>query len=547
MIKLGKSDIGGEVISILTRGMYSDPRDSLREYVQNGIDAGAKNIDIKIRQEIVVVVDDGKGMNHTTMRKAISIGISDKNPKENVGFMGIGIYSSFHLCDKLVIFSKEKNKNPNKLVFNFKRMRDILEYQKEGRFSSKIDDSQLIALQTLLEKHTELYEIDKEEFPKVGTRVEMEGINPIFFKSLHKFKEVTNYLEQVIPLPFNPKFKWGKLIQNKIDEICKKYGRVFKLINVNLQINEKTAKLFRPYLDDKFDPKPLDPTFHELKKDKNFFGVAWGCLNSSNNAIKDKKLRGFLIKKQGFSIGTRNDLAKYFGRRTLFNRYIGEIIVVHPRLLPNAPRTDFEISSLRTTFNSLLQTMASVYSKEASRHQELRKSAEELNGAIAYVKETKANLKFYVDNDEKLLDIIVKLVGLRDSLKKRKQRGFIPEERLKDEEKIKKSIINLIKEIKQILFLKSKKRKREKLKTTKQLASDLTKMPKEIKLDSKEPEFENLIEVTKYLEIELNDDLKKIFRIIDEEFIQTSSDTTEEYKMKLKKLKQDIEEAIAED
>ena len=106
-----KHDIGAEIISILTKGMYSDPRDALREYVQNGIDANAQNIEIKIRGNSIVVEDDGCGMDEETMRKAVRIGISDKNPNVDVGFRGIGIYSSFHLCDNLCIYSRPKTDN----------------------------------------------------------------------------------------------------------------------------------------------------------------------------------------------------------------------------------------------------------------------------------------------------------------------------------------------------------------------------------------------------------------------------------------------------
>ena len=62
-IKLTKHDIGAEIISILTKGMYFDPRDALREYVQNGIDANAQNIEIKIRGNSIVVEDDGCCLN----------------------------------------------------------------------------------------------------------------------------------------------------------------------------------------------------------------------------------------------------------------------------------------------------------------------------------------------------------------------------------------------------------------------------------------------------------------------------------------------------
>src|SRR3989344_8778519 len=123
MVILKKTDIGAEIISILTKGIYLDTRDALREYIQNGVDARAKNISIKIRHDSIVVQDDGSGMTHDIMRRAVRLGVSDKNPSKNVGFMGIGIYSAFHLCSQLIIYSRASDEGPNKLSFDFQAMR----------------------------------------------------------------------------------------------------------------------------------------------------------------------------------------------------------------------------------------------------------------------------------------------------------------------------------------------------------------------------------------------------------------------------------------
>ena len=233
-IKLTKHHIGGELISILTRGMYQDPRDTLREYVQNGVDANAKSIDIKIRGNSIIVEDDGHGMDEATMLKAIRVGISDKNPTLDVGFRGIGIYSSFHLCDGLHIYSKSKKDNPHVLIFDFKGMRKVLEQQQNARIEGKLTGDELVDLQTLLEKHTEFKKIDVADFQKeAGTRVEMIGIDPAFFKSLSRFEEVADYLRQVVPLHFDhEKFKWAKSIETEIHNICKEHKAEFKLIEL---------------------------------------------------------------------------------------------------------------------------------------------------------------------------------------------------------------------------------------------------------------------------------------------------------------------------
>ena len=47
-MRFNKFDIGAEIIAILTRGMYPDPKDALREYIQNGVDAKANHKKEKI-------------------------------------------------------------------------------------------------------------------------------------------------------------------------------------------------------------------------------------------------------------------------------------------------------------------------------------------------------------------------------------------------------------------------------------------------------------------------------------------------------------------
>ncbi|MFH1607214.1 MAG: ATP-binding protein [Nanoarchaeota archaeon] len=543
MIKLRKSDFGGDIISILTRGMYSDPRDSLREYVQNGVDAGAKNISIKIRQNNIIIEDDGIGMALDVMRRAIRLGVSDKNPKKNVGFMGIGIYSSFHLCNKLIIYSKIDNEKPNKLTFNFKLMRDILDKQKEERFNNKIEDEEVISLQPLLEDSIDLISISEEDFPKVGTTVEMEGIESEFFKSLSRFEEVANYLEQTIPLPFNPRFKWAKIIEERIESICKKHNATFELINLTLQINEESAKLYRPYLDSSFDPEPLKPFFIEIKRANDFFGVAWGCLNSARGTIKNQ-LRGFLIRKQGFAIGQRDNLLKYFKRQTFFNRYIGEVVIVHPQLLPNAPRTEFEFSPLRIVFDESLRSVANQFNEKANYYQETSKSEQAINDAIDYVKETKAQLNFYSENSDKLAEVLWYLNDHLDSLKKRDNKGYIKEVKQESYNDIVKQIKTVRDEVRSLIDIKRKK-KHVTVKSDATIANEVKNIPEKGET-TPEPEYNSLIEVIMSMGIDLSDELKIVIQLIDDQYFQTTNNT-DEYYLKLKRFKQDIEERLDDD
>lgn len=547
-IRITKQDIGGEIISILTKGMYPDPRDAFREYVQNGIDANANNMKIKIRGKSIAIEDDGDGMDEDTMRRAVKVGISDKHPKSDVGFRGIGIYSSFHLCDKLHIYSRYKSKTPRLLAFDFKAMRDFLEQQQIDRQKGKLSGNDLIDLQSILKENIELRKLETTEFPNIGTRVEMIGIESHFFKSLAKFEEVAEYLRQVVPLHFNTKeFKWAKEIENKITDTCKKNKTEFRLINLSLQVNTHTEELYRPYTDKLFKEEPLKPSFKRVKMGKEFFGVSWGCLNSARKKIADKELRGFLVVKQGFAIGKREVIVKYFGRTTFFDRYIGEIIVVHPDLLPNAPRTDFEVSSLRALFHEALTSISSHYNNIANLHQEYSKGDEALDEAIENLMRIEARIPYSSENTERLIDFAVEVKNIRKEINGRTIRNGLREDRKEDAEHVVKSARAIEKEIQNLIAEVRKKSKAKGSRKTPESKSRerLGKLPKTKRKRKTLEAPESLVELFDSVDFPVTEELEDILEILDEKFIQASANNTAEYLLILKYLQEEIEEVIS--
>src|SRR2546428_14111599 len=86
-------DIGIMLLESNTRGLYHDPLNSVREYVQNEFDAGAKTIKVTVVGDRLTITGDGSGMSHEDLISAKRVGFSDKNPRYQVGFRGIGIWS----------------------------------------------------------------------------------------------------------------------------------------------------------------------------------------------------------------------------------------------------------------------------------------------------------------------------------------------------------------------------------------------------------------------------------------------------------------------
>ncbi len=96
-VPVGNEEIGGELLNILSKGLYTNPLDAIREYVQNSIDAYANEVEIQVTGNSVYVLDYGMGMNREQLLQAREFGVSTKSIEQNVGFRGIGIYSGFDL------------------------------------------------------------------------------------------------------------------------------------------------------------------------------------------------------------------------------------------------------------------------------------------------------------------------------------------------------------------------------------------------------------------------------------------------------------------
>lgn len=105
-LALEPEEVGGSFWTFF-QGLYSDARDAIREYAQNGVDAGASIIRVTVSGPRVVITDNGFGMDKETFRKSRRFGISDKNAAKHVGFRGIGVYSAFGMCESLTITTRQ--------------------------------------------------------------------------------------------------------------------------------------------------------------------------------------------------------------------------------------------------------------------------------------------------------------------------------------------------------------------------------------------------------------------------------------------------------
>ena len=170
-------DIGGELLPIITKGIYPDHRDTLREYIQNAIDANATNVRIVILGSTIMIEDDGDGMTLKQSEDAIRIGLSDKQPEKQVGFRGVGIYSSYDLSSSLQIITKPKDgSRPSRMTFDWNSIKGKLLNEHASRLEGH---PSRLSLEELLTDSVFVTEDDTNVLPSHGTKVIIAGVDPI--------------------------------------------------------------------------------------------------------------------------------------------------------------------------------------------------------------------------------------------------------------------------------------------------------------------------------------------------------------------------------
>ena len=170
-------EVGPELLDILSRGLYSDAKDAIREYVQNGVDAEATGVTITVRGPRATIRDDGLGMDWDTLRRARRFGISDKSPHIHVGFRGIGIYAAFGMCETMRITTRQAGTDELlHLEIRFGDMRRIIEQERVSEDKSGVGLTEVLEDFTLFGRKSYLSDSLDDHFTLISPGGNHAGI-----------------------------------------------------------------------------------------------------------------------------------------------------------------------------------------------------------------------------------------------------------------------------------------------------------------------------------------------------------------------------------
>ena len=368
-------ELGGELLDILSRGLYTDAKDALREYVQNSVDAHAQTVHITIDGPVATIRDDGDGMDFETLRRARRLGASDKGILSNVGFRGIGIYAAFGICETLTIHTHQAEDNDLwSMRLHFGAMSRALERDRDTQRRSGI------ALTDLLFENTEFVRDDYSGDPSQQfTMVQLEGIQPEYRAQLSKLTEVHRYLLTTLPVRF-PDVDYGPMVNHWMRDDLN-----LNPVSVVLRVGNEPEVVVTPLL-----ANGVHEPYAEYVKDAEGRDLAfmWYAMSSTRDQVvarqdpTDSNVRGFLLKIKGFTIGDRStirDLWPLIGARALYNHYTGEIhLLDDAEVIPNAARNNVEAGRPREVLFRHLRDKFALLNSEADVARQILKAKDDL-------------------------------------------------------------------------------------------------------------------------------------------------------------------------
>jgi molecular chaperone HtpG len=344
--------IGTFVLESLTTGMYREPLETLREFVQNSADSirqaesdgliptgrGIIRIAVDPALGIVSVQDNGAGIpTDLAPSDLLNLGASRKRLDVSAGFRGIGRLAGVAYSTRMTFRTSAYGEDVNTVVeIDSERLRqNINPWEQENRDLADI-------LHECSSVRSEPGDRDSHFF-----QVTMEGVSDPAFMD---WVVLEKYLSQVAPVDFNSdEFQFGE----KIKEWAREHGFVVPTVAVIIQTPSLERQVLKPYgtqyvtRREHWQVKISDVSFFcDTSKHVPPFW-SWYGNGDLVGMLSPDTVAGFRFRKNNILIGGADRVSELFAEQAQSNErfngyYIGEIHVVDPAAVPNARRDDFE-------------------------------------------------------------------------------------------------------------------------------------------------------------------------------------------------------------
>jgi hypothetical protein len=335
------NDVGSTLLEDLAKGLYQ-PKEVLREYIQNAVDAHRmwRNetgyepegpVQVEISGGKISIIDYGVGMNEHEIRKVKAIAVSKKRDAEVnlTGHKGVGIWAGLSYFETITLISTRVNSDKMyKLTIDFKKIVDSI--NENTNIGDALNPNYNI--EEYIEDPTVHYTMVTLEGPIRATE---------FFTSSN---EIKRSISEICPCKIDQTFVYHSEVSNWYSQ------QGFELYDIEVD----GEQVFRTFPSNVMNFKTEIISINDSK-----VATCWYAVNKTNHKLESigNQLTGFRIIQSGFTLGKQNlysdeNLQRYeilkVGGTLDWN--VGEIHVVHRELRPNLDRNEFEESELTRQF-----------------------------------------------------------------------------------------------------------------------------------------------------------------------------------------------------
>ena len=360
--------VGGNVLSLVTAGMYGDPLAIYREYIQNSADAvsrsnqtGRVDIEIDPVARSIRIRDNGPGLSRAEATRAlVVVADSDKTHGVDRGFRGIGRLSGLACAESVVFRTRCRSR---------KRITRI-------EWDGAVMRTRLLDRATLEETIRSCVSVSSEDagdYPEHFFEVEILGVSRHVSGRLLNSDAVKDYVSEVCPVPISDEFPLADQVSAYL------HGHIpGPALDIHVNgAEEPLRRLRHPAI-------AYSDIHHGAFTDLETFqipdveghrvsAIGWLAHSGYLGAIpKALRLRGIRARCGDIQVGGDTVFDHLF-REERFNRWcVGELHVIDPRILPNGHRTYFESGPHIRNLENHLAAIGNDVSSRCRRHSSIR-------------------------------------------------------------------------------------------------------------------------------------------------------------------------------
>ncbi len=331
--------VGGDLLRLITAGMYDSPLALYREYIQNAADAiasqgnarGSVHVKIDPLRSQVAILDNGTGLSPTeAAHRLVDVGRSTKNRAVDRGFRGIGRLSALAFAEQVRFTTRARAGEP------------VTQVTWSGRALRDPNLAQVDAT-TAIEKCTAIRRLPDGDWPNRFFQVTVDRVSRHAASTLLNEDAVRSYIGEVCPVPMAKCFP----LASEIQEFLAAHTDYLVL---DVRVNDDDCPVERPFaetipLTDQYGAgfERLETRLIPQLDGHDPAAIVWLAHTPYPGSIPRRLgISGLRARAGNIQIGT-DRIFEHLFLESRFNGWcVGETHILDSRLVPNGRRDYFE-------------------------------------------------------------------------------------------------------------------------------------------------------------------------------------------------------------